>query len=96
MVKVVLKGLIEAIRETTLSTEGYQQIQVDTQLLRQLLPYFLPDSSIADTMLDEVMVSAADRCVEPKPLEQGVTWAIVSEATQRLKLSTNDPRSSNR
>ncbi len=46
--------------------------------MRRLLAHFLEDSTVANTMLDELLTSATDRCTEPALLDAAVCsfWLI--------------------
>ena len=81
--------MIEAVRQCTFTTEAYQQVQVDCQLLRQMMPYFLQDSSVPESMADEVMVSAAERCVQPEGMESSDVLSLIYTAQAKLSLKTS-------
>jgi hypothetical protein len=67
--KPFLKGIIECLRCLTFRHEKeFQQIQLDVQFLRIGVAYFIGDGpmenrAIVDALLDEVLVSASERCV---------------------------------
>eukprot|EP00741_Cyanophora_paradoxa_P013928 tig00020723_g13445.t1 len=70
IIRVALKGLIECVRLRTVSKAGFQQMQLDTHFLRIMLRPYVNEETVLETLADEVITSAADRCPEPVPLEQ--------------------------
>ena len=59
-------------------------------MLRQMMPYFLQDCSVPEPMLDEVLVSAGERCVQPEGMEASAVLALVYQAQGGLKLKSNE------
>ncbi|XP_068315700.1 vacuolar protein sorting-associated protein 51 homolog isoform X2 [Pyrus communis] len=82
LVKLCLKSLQEFVRLQTFNRSGFQQIQLDIQFLRTPLKEMAEDEAAVDFLLDEVIVAAAERCLDPIPLEP----AILDKLTQ-LKLA---------
>lgn len=78
IVKIVLKSFEEFVRLETFSRSGFQQIQLDTQYLRAPLREYMDDETVVDTLLDEVCAAAAERCLDPTPLEPSVIDRIVA------------------
>ncbi|XP_022155269.1 vacuolar protein sorting-associated protein 51 homolog [Momordica charantia] len=68
-VKLFLKTLQEFVRLQTFNRSGFQQIQLDMQFLRTPLKEFADDEAAIDFLLDEVIVAASERCLDPVPLE---------------------------
>jgi len=60
IIKVAFKGLIEVVRQTSLTPRRYLQLLVDIQVLRQSASAFLKDSSVADALLEEVSTRHED------------------------------------
>ncbi|EFJ29128.1 hypothetical protein SELMODRAFT_440937 [Selaginella moellendorffii] len=77
VVKIALKSFQEYVRLETFSRCGFQQIQLDTQYLRDPLREVVDDDNVVDFLLDEVCAAAAERCTDPTPLEQAVLDKIV-------------------
>eukprot|EP00897_Mesotaenium_endlicherianum_P000369 jgi/Mesen1/10332/ME000797S09804 len=84
IVKRALKSFQECVRLKTFGRSGYQQMQLDTEYLREPLRCHLDDETVVDTLLDEVCGAAAERCLDPLPLEQSVVDQIID--AKRLKL----------
>lgn len=78
IVKICLKSFEEFVRLETFSRSGFQQIQLDTQYLRGPLREYMDDETVVDTLLDEVCAAAAERCLDPTPLEPSVIDRIVA------------------
>lgn len=76
VVKLVLKTFIECVRLKTLGTFSLQQIQVDCYYLQLYLWRFVSDEKIVHTLLDEVVASCVNRCVEPVLMEASVIEVI--------------------
>jgi len=79
IIRVAIKSEIEFIRLKTIGKNGFQQMQIDSYFLRQMLRPFVNDESVLDSLTDEVVNSAADRCTDPVPLDQSLLDAIVEE-----------------
>ncbi|WJX85154.1 hypothetical protein P8452_67652 [Trifolium repens] len=69
MAKLCLKSLQEFVRLQTFNRSGFQQIQLDIQFLRTPLKEIVEDEATIDFLLDEVIVAAAERCLDPITLE---------------------------
>jgi hypothetical protein len=52
-----------------------------------MLPHFVDDVGALDKMLDEILISAAERCLEPAPMEQSVIVSICTAKKAKLALS---------
>ena len=84
--KLALKTFLECLRLCTLGRNGYQQVQVDMYFLRIMLPHFISDTAVLDQMLDDILISAAERCLEPTPLEQSVVASIGNAKKAKLQI----------
>jgi len=76
IVKISLKTFLECVRLRTFSRYGLQQIQVDTHYLQLYLWRFVSDENIVYCLLDEIVASAANRCLDPVPMEPSVVEVI--------------------
>ncbi|XP_055327239.1 vacuolar protein sorting-associated protein 51 homolog [Paramacrobiotus metropolitanus] len=76
IVKIGLKTLLECVRLRTFGKFGLQQIQVDAYYLQQYLWRFVSDENLVTALLDEIVSSAVQRCLEPVLMEQSVVEAI--------------------
>ncbi|XP_035723799.1 vacuolar protein sorting-associated protein 51 homolog [Vespa mandarinia] len=65
IIKISLKTFLECVRLRTLSTNGLQQIQVDTHYLQLYLWKFVSDENVVHFLLDEILGSAVHRCLNP-------------------------------
>ncbi|XP_075094000.1 vacuolar protein sorting-associated protein 51 homolog isoform X2 [Nicotiana tabacum] len=88
IIKLFLKSLQEFVRLQTFNRSGFQQIQLDIHFLKTTLKDTAEDEAAVDFLLDEVIVAAAERCLDPIPLEP----AIVDRLTQ-AKLAKNSEQS---
>ncbi|CAN1236701.1 Vacuolar protein sorting-associated protein 51 homolog [Linum grandiflorum] len=77
IVKLGLKSLQEFVRLQTLNRSGFQQIQLDIQFLRTPLKELSEDEAALDFLLDEVIVGASDRCLDPTPLEPPILDKLI-------------------
>ncbi|KAL6978277.1 hypothetical protein U1Q18_019946 [Sarracenia purpurea var. burkii] len=78
IVKLCLKSLQEFVRLQTFNRSGFQQIQLDVQFLRTTtLKDTVEDEAVIDFLLDEVIVAAAERCLDPIPLEPPILDKLI-------------------
>ncbi|XP_057966548.1 vacuolar protein sorting-associated protein 51 homolog [Malania oleifera] len=89
VVKLCLKSLQEFVRLQTFNRSGFQQIQLDVHFLRTALKETVEDEAAVDFLLDEVIVAAAERCLDPIPLE-----APILEKLMQAKLSKTQEQNS--
>ncbi|OCT81748.1 hypothetical protein XELAEV_18024256mg [Xenopus laevis] len=76
IIKISLKTFLECVRLRTFGRYGLQQIQVDCHYLQLYLWRFVSDENLVHCLLDEVVGSAAHRCLDPAPMEQSVIEVI--------------------
>ncbi|KAG8370607.1 hypothetical protein BUALT_Bualt13G0001000 [Buddleja alternifolia] len=86
VVKLSLKSLQEFVRLQTFNRSGFQQIQLDIHFLKTTLKDIAEDEAAVDFLLDEVIVSTAERCLDPIPLEP----AILDRLVQAKLAKTSD------
>ncbi|PON72395.1 Vacuolar protein sorting-associated protein [Trema orientale] len=77
VVKLCLKSLQEFVRLQTFNRSGFQQIQLDIQFLRNPLKEIVEDEAAIDFLLDEVIVAASERCLDPIPLEPPILDKLI-------------------
>ncbi|MBA0715133.1 hypothetical protein Golax_014055, partial [Gossypium laxum] len=77
IVKLCLKSLQEYVRLQTFNRSGFQQIQLDIHFLRTLLKENIEAEEAIDFLLDEVIVAASERCLDPIPLEPPILDKLV-------------------
>ncbi|XP_004494421.1 vacuolar protein sorting-associated protein 51 homolog [Cicer arietinum] len=77
MVKLCLKSLQEYVRLQTFNRSGFQQIQLDIQFLRTPLKEIVEDEATMDFLLDEVIVAATERCLDPVLLEPPILDKLI-------------------
>ncbi|XP_059625590.1 vacuolar protein sorting-associated protein 51 homolog [Cornus florida] len=92
IVKLCLKSLQEFVRLQTFNRSGFQQIQLDIQFLRTTLKETVEDEAAVDFLLDEVIVAAAERCLDPIPLEPSILDKLIQ--AKLAKTSEQNPISS--
>ncbi|KAG5843448.1 hypothetical protein ANANG_G00151050 [Anguilla anguilla] len=76
IIKISLKTFLECVRLRTFGRYGLQQIQVDCHYLQMYLWRFVSDENLVHFLLDEIVCSAAHRCLDPAPMEQSVIEVI--------------------
>uniref|UniRef100_A0A6N2NA08 DNA helicase n=1 Tax=Salix viminalis TaxID=40686 RepID=A0A6N2NA08_SALVM len=77
VVKLCLKSFLEFVRLQTFNRSGFQQIQLDIQFLRASLKEIVEDEAAIDFLLDEVIVGASERCLDPIPLEPPILDKLI-------------------
>ncbi|KAF3771772.1 Vacuolar sorting-associated protein, partial [Nymphaea thermarum] len=77
IVKLCLKSFVQFVRLQTFNRSGFQQIQLDIQFLRAPLKEIADDDAAIDFLLDEVCVAAAERCLDPIPLEPAILEKLI-------------------
>ncbi|KAJ4954893.1 hypothetical protein NE237_011676 [Protea cynaroides] len=88
VVKLCLKSLQEFVRLQTFNRSGFQQIQLDIQFLRSPLKEIVEDEAAIDFLLDEVIVAAAERCLDPIHLEPAILDKLVQAKLARSREQT--------
>ncbi|KAI8802104.1 Vps51/Vps67-domain-containing protein, partial [Cladochytrium replicatum] len=64
IVKILVKAYMEEIRTLTFNLYGFQQLHLDVELLRRVLPRYIYDDRLLNSLLDEVVASAFRRTVD--------------------------------
>ncbi|MFQ6670052.1 hypothetical protein Gotur_035088 [Gossypium turneri] len=85
IVKLCLKSLQEYVRLQTFNRSGFQQIQLDIHFLRTLLKENIEAEEAIDFLLDEVIVAASERCLDPIPLEPPILDKLVQVKLAKSK-----------
>ncbi|XP_021279912.1 vacuolar protein sorting-associated protein 51 homolog [Herrania umbratica] len=85
IVKLCLKSLQEFVRLQTFNRSGFQQIQLDIQFLRTPLKETVEDEAAIDFLLDEVIVAASERCLDPIPLEPPILDRLIQAKLAKSK-----------
>ncbi|CAH8675268.1 unnamed protein product [Schistosoma rodhaini] len=80
VIKIGLKTLIECARLQTFGRYGLQQIQVDCRYLQIHLWHFVNDEKIICMLLEDVIYSVVQRCIDPCFMEESVVEAICDRA----------------
>eukprot|EP00258_Populus_trichocarpa_P025155 XP_024441174.1 vacuolar protein sorting-associated protein 51 homolog isoform X1 [Populus trichocarpa] len=88
VVKLCLKSLLEFVRLQTFNRSGFQQIQLDIQFLRASLKEIVEDEAAIDFLLDEVIVGASERCLDPIPLEPPILDKLIQAKLAKEKEQT--------
>lgn len=76
IIKISLKTLLECVRLKTFSKYGLQQVQVDTHYLQLYLWRFLHDENLINFLLDDILGSTVQRCLDPVLMEPSVIEII--------------------
>jgi hypothetical protein len=71
IIKIALKSWVECVRLVTVGRNGFHQLQLDVHFMRPALRTYASCSpGVADSLLDEVVSAAVDRCAaEPAGLD---------------------------
>ncbi|KAL9271939.1 Vacuolar protein sorting-associated protein 51-like protein [Drosera capensis] len=77
ILKHCLKSLLEFVRLQNFNRSGFQQIQLDIQYLRTTMKDTTDDEAAVDFLLDEVIVAAAERSLDPIPLEPPILDRLI-------------------
>lgn len=84
ILRLALKTLCEVARAQTFAKYGFQQLQVDCAFLSASIAVFVKDTKVLDALLDEIVASAHERCVDPTAVDQAISEAIVSSRVQTI------------
>ena len=69
ILKIVLKGLSESVRVQTFSKRGFQQIELDSNYIQNMLPSIITsENDVLVSLLKDAMTSAGERCLNPEHL----------------------------
>lgn len=85
--KLMLKTLVEEVRLATFNREGFNQVQVDCGMLRWVLPAFVADEGAVLALLDEVVISCQERCLDCVPVEHEVLELLCENKRKDLLLA---------
>ncbi|KAF6176538.1 hypothetical protein GIB67_007921 [Kingdonia uniflora] len=91
IVKLCLKSLQEFVRLQTFNRSGLQQIQLDIQFLRAPVKEIAEDEAAVDFLLDEVIGAAAERCLDPIPLEPAILDKLIQAKLAKSKEQNPSP-----
>jgi len=86
LVKLTLKTLVEEARSCTFSREGFQQMHLDCSMMRWALPAIVEDEGAVLSLLDEVLISCQERCLDCVPLEHSALERICDTKRKELLL----------
>ncbi|XP_031260097.1 vacuolar protein sorting-associated protein 51 homolog [Pistacia vera] len=84
-VKLSLKSFQEFVRLQTFNRSGFQQIQLDIHYLRTPVRDAVEDEAAIDFLLDEVIVAASERCLDPIPLEPPILDKLIQAKLAKTK-----------
>ncbi|VDD77154.1 unnamed protein product [Mesocestoides corti] len=87
VIKIGLKAFGECARIRVFGKFGLQQIQVDCHYLHIHLWKFVNDDKQVQVVLDDVMYSVMQRCVEPQLMENSIVDAICDTSRTGSNLS---------
>ncbi len=88
---LALDTLLQNVREVTLGTGGFQQLQVDIACLFLVLGATLArqkafSAAQLEARLREVLVAAEERCTEATTLPSSVVFAVASDGIKKMRL----------
>ncbi|KAJ4458859.1 Vps51; component of GARP (Golgi-associated retrograde protein) and EARP (endosome-associated recycling protein) complexes [Paratrimastix pyriformis] len=83
IVKRALKTWVECMRRVTLTRFGYHQVQLDTHYLMVHLRETCGRDRSIESVLDAVLVAAAERCQDPVRLQPEVIESLVQQRGRR-------------
>lgn len=93
IIKLCLKSLQEFVRLQTFNRSGFQQIQLDIQFLRTAIRDFAEDEAAVDFLLDEVIVAASERCLDPILLEPPILDKLIQAKLAKTSERNSSPSS---
>ena len=71
ILKIVLKGLSESVRFQTFSKRGFQQIELDSNYIQNMLPSIIVhENDMLISLIKDAMTSAGERCLNPEHLDR--------------------------
>ena len=69
ILKIVLKGFSESVRVQTFSKRGFQQIELDSNYIQNMLPSIITsENDVLVSLIKDAMTSAGERCLNPEHL----------------------------
>lgn len=80
-----LKTMLEYIRKATFSCAGFNQMQVDAYFIYMTLHDKIENPALFNTMIEELLSSAADRTISPIPFKNAVLNDIYSRSDSKPK-----------
>jgi len=85
---IAFKALCELVRERTFAKYGFQQVQLDCAFLAEVMREFVEeeDAAVLDSLLDEAITSASQRCLEPIQMEDIIVQALCDEKKKTFRL----------
>jgi len=87
ILRIAFKALYEYVREETFAKFGLQQIQVDCAFFSEVVRDFVEaeDAGMLDSLLDEVVTSASQRCLEPVLMDKVIVETLCEEKKKVFK-----------
>jgi len=85
IMKISLKTFNECVRMCTFGKDGFQQLQVDAHFLKITWSKLVDDEKVIISMINEVMNSCAERCLELSPLDQNIIQTLVDKKVEQLQ-----------
>lgn len=67
-----LKTLLESVRLSTFSMYGFQQVHLDMYYLNKELNSILVDPESLDLIIEDILASVKERCLDPKLINEHV------------------------
>eukprot|EP00301_Raphidiophrys_heterophryoidea_P013065 c2040_g1_i1.p1 GENE.c2040_g1_i1~~c2040_g1_i1.p1 ORF type:complete len:815 (+),score=215.59 c2040_g1_i1:3-2447(+) len=87
VIQAATKALVELIRqEPSLELFGLHQVQVDVRCVRLCVALLVDSPASVDALLDDVLMGAADRCLEPSPAENMVVDGCLAKSRTEIQL----------
>ena len=78
------KTILELVRNTPLSTKGFNQIQIDCYCLYSMLKEKVESADVFGTLVEEITFSAAEQTPNPQPLDTSTLSSKYIEYSSRL------------
>lgn len=86
VLRIAFKAFLEHARMSTLTLNGFRQIQLDVQYIKVMLNHFVRDPTSLENLLAEIVASSAERCVvTPVALEPSIIAAITSTKKAKFR-----------
>ncbi|KAI8822481.1 exocyst complex component Sec5-domain-containing protein [Fimicolochytrium jonesii] len=75
--KLFLKCFVEEVRLLTLDTGGFQQMQLDIEMLKVHMWGYISDERLFNTLIEEIQTCAFRRCPNPQLLDHNTIETVV-------------------
>ncbi|KAI6661613.1 Vacuolar protein sorting-associated protein 51-like [Oopsacas minuta] len=79
IIKITLKGFLEAVRACTFGKYGLQQMQLDLAYLHIYIWRFVANENLILDLIEDILTSSVSRCIDPILMDTSVIDLICQE-----------------